>query len=586
MKQPTEQLRGCPLRILSLSLGVCIFAVAGLVAGCTGGGEPAGGTPGTETGTGAQVAAGDGSYDALLALFARWREFQRPNWVDGVPDYSAGAMAAQHAALAGFQARLAAIDASGWPIPQQVDYQLVRAEMNGLDFDHRVRRPWANNPAFYVTIFSAQSDVPAHEGPIIDGWVDTWAYEYPLDAPSAVFMASRIGSIPARLQQARDNLTGDGHDLWRMAPRSFAAQSADLRALRDRIDETGGGLDAAVRSDLETAIGEAIAASDEFRAWLEAEAPAKTGTSGVGADNYTWYLQNVHLVPYTWEQAETLLEHELARAHAALRLEENRNRDLPELRRVDNAADYDRLFNQAVDDMIAFLTAQEIFTMRDYMEPALRARVGSFSPADGLRGFFSEISYRDPLTMRNHDVHWIDLARMEFEPHESPIRRAPALSNIYDHRSEGLATGFEEWMMHAGIFDARPRTRELIWILLAQRAARGLGGLRQHSREFTLQEAAEFASTWTPRGFLPADGATIQGEEHFYLTQPGYGISYIIGKIQIERLLAERALQLGDEFTIKRFYDELFAAGVIPVSLVRWELTGNDEEVRRLAEQR
>ena len=48
--------------------------------------------------------------------------------------------------------RLAAIDPSGWPIPQQVDYHVVRAEMNGLDFDHRVLRPWANNPAFYVTV--------------------------------------------------------------------------------------------------------------------------------------------------------------------------------------------------------------------------------------------------------------------------------------------------------------------------------------------------------------------------------------------------------------------------------------------------
>jgi hypothetical protein len=32
-------------------------------------------------------------------------------------------------------------------------------------------------------------------------------------------------------------------------------------------------------------------------------------------------------------------------------------------------------------------------------------------------------------------------------------------------------------MLHAGMFDARPRTRELIYILLAQRAARALGDL-------------------------------------------------------------------------------------------------------------
>ena len=542
-----------------------ILAVAFLftfVIACGGGSAP-GELPATG---GAEVVASD-SYDDLLVLFEEWREFVRPEFTEGVPDYGAAAMSAQYAELPAWQSRLTAIDPGGWPVEQQIDHYLVRAEMNGLDFDHRVRRPWAYNPAFYVSIFSAESDVPAHEGPIITDWLDTWAYDYPLDAETAQLFANRIGAIPGLLQQARTNLTGDGADLWRMAPGSFAAQSRDLQALADEVAGTS--------PELDQAIAQAITATEDFGAWVEAEAPSKTGPSGVGVENHSWYLKNVHLIDYTWEQEETLLEHELARAHTSLRLEENRNRDLPQLSRVDNAEEYDRIFNAAVDTEIAFLEEEGIFTMRDYMEPALRERVGRFSPTDGLRGFFSEISYRDPLTMRNHDVHWIDLARREFEPHESPIRRASPLYNIYDNRSEGMATGFEEWMMHAGLFDDLPRTRELIWILLIQRAARGLGGLRQHSGEYTLQEAAEFASYWVPRGFLPADGATIQGEEHFYLTQPGYGTSYIIGKIEIEKLLAERAIQLGDDFSVKRFFDEFLAAGVIPVSLVRWEMTGN-----------
>jgi uncharacterized protein (DUF885 family) len=137
----------------------------------------------------------------------------------------------------------------------------------------------------------------------------------------------------------------------------------------------------------------------------------------------------------------------------------------------------------------------------------------------------------------------------------------------------------EEWMMHAGLFDENPRARELIWILLIQRAARAIGGLMLHANEMTVDETSQFASEWVPRGFLPADGATIVGEQHFYLQQPGYGTSYIIGKVQIERLLAERANQLGDAFSIKGFMDEFSAAGVIPVSLARWQLTGQDDEV-------
>ena len=46
------------------------------------------------------------SYDDLIALFEEWREFERPEFVNGVPDYTAGEMAAQHRELATYQRRL------------------------------------------------------------------------------------------------------------------------------------------------------------------------------------------------------------------------------------------------------------------------------------------------------------------------------------------------------------------------------------------------------------------------------------------------------------------------------------------------
>ena len=82
---------------------------------------------------------------------------------------------------------------------------------------------------------------------------------------------------------------------------------------------------------------------------------------------------------------------------------------------------------------------------------------------------------------------------------------------------------------------------------------------------------------------MPEDSNTVWDEQHFYLTQPGYAASYLIGKHQIEQLMAERALQLGDNFTLKGFMDELHAAGVIPMSLIRWELTGEADEILQMA---
>jgi len=504
-------------------------------------------------------------YEDLVALFEEWRSFQKPPLVEGIFDYSAPARAKQHRELAAYQQRLATIDTSGWLVAQRVDYHLVKAEMNGLDFDHRVRKPWARNPAFYVMLFPDQSDVPAREGPVIHGAIDLWRYEFPLEPEPAAELAAQIRAIPKMLAPAKSNLVENARDLWLSGMRSLKQQSADLSALANKVG------DAALLAEIQSA----REATEAFCAWLEKETPSKTGTSGVGIENYNWYLQNVQLVPYTWQEEVTIMRRELARAHAALRLEEHRNRKLPQPATVASAEEYDRRFNEAVTEYMAFLRDEEIVPIRDYMDAALRARIGSFSPAEnGRREFFSEVSYRDPVVMRTHGYHWFDLARMKSEPHVSRIRRVPLLYNIFAGRAEGLATGMEEMMMHAGLFDARPHARELIWILLAQRAARALGDLHMHSNEWTMEQAIKFASEWTPRGWLSADGNTVWFEQHLYLQQPTYGTSYVIGKIEIEQLLAERAQQLGDAFTLERFMDELNTAGMIPMSLMRWELTG------------
>ncbi len=515
----------------------------------------------------------DSADGALVSLFRDWRSFQKPPRRDGVPDYTAPAMAAQHRALAAYRRRLAAIDPRGWPIPRQVDFHLVRAEMNGLDFDHRVLRPWANNPAFYVTVFTSESDQPAREGPHADAAVEVWTFKFPLDDVESQRLAAGVRAIPALLQQARANLVGTGKDLWTFGTQAVRQQGADLAALASKVEGAPGGLAADVQR--------ARQATDAFAAWLAAEAPSRNRPSGVGIANYDWYLKNVQLAPCTWRQEVTLMERELARAHALLALEEQRNAALPLQVPIASAEEHARRFDAAVTEYMAFLRRRDIVTVRDDMEPALRAALGPFDP--GPREFFTEVDYRDPEVMRTHGYHWFDKARMAHQPHPSPVRRGALLYNIFNTRTEGHATGWEEMMMQAGMLDARPRSRELVYILLAERAARALGDLRMHANEWTLEQAAAFASENTPRGWLSLKGALVRDEQFLYLQQPAYGTSYVIGKIEIEKLLAERRRQQGDGFRMSRFMEEFDGAGLIPAALLRWELTGRmPDDVRAM----
>lgn len=96
----------------------------------------------------------------------------------------------------------------------------------------------------------------------------------------------------------------------------------------------------------------------------------------------------------------------------------------------------------------------------------------------GQRNFFQHTVVREPLGLYSHFYHWIELARIENEPHPSPVRRAAPFYNIFDTRSEGLATAMEEILMHGGLYDELPRGREIVWVMLANRAARGLASLQ------------------------------------------------------------------------------------------------------------
>lgn len=511
--------------------------------------------------------------EALVPLFEAWRAFQRPKLVAGVPDYRPAAMAAQHRGLKAFQARLATLKTESWSIPAQVDAEILRAEMAGLDFDHRVLRPWAEDPAFYCTVQGEQSDQPAPEGSLAFGLVHLWKATFPVSDAQAVELRPGLRAIPGLLAQAKVNLVGKRGDLWRYAHLSLEEQAAALKAFAGKLGDT--------RPELRAEVVWALDATVAFTAWVAEQAPTKRAPAGIGVANYDWYLKHVQLLPHTWQEEVALLERELARAKALLALEEHRNRALPEQLPVASAEEHARAFADAVPRYLAFLRDHDVMTLPEDFGPALQAKLGTFAPPP--HAFFREVDYREPRAMRTHGYHWFDLSWMTHRPHPDPIRRGPLLYNIFDTRTEGQATGWEEQMLQLGLFDDQRRSRELIYLLLVQRAARGLASLRMHAGEFTLDQAARSAAAQTPRGWLRLEDGLVWGEQHLYLRQPGYGTSYLTGKFELEKLLAERRAQRGAAFTLREHMDALNAAGLIPASLLRWELTGRQpDEVARM----
>ncbi len=510
------------------------------------------------------------TYDQLVELFKSWREFQKPILKEGVPDYSAATMKQQHEELKTWQQKLQNFDTTNWPINHQVDWYIIYAEMNGLDFDHRVLRTWERDPAFYKTLWMDRSDVPGHEGPTHHAIVDLWKYQFPLSNENKEKLISQLQVVAPLNEQAKINLTGNAKDLWIAGIRDIKTQSQDLKSILAQPGVND-------QPDLVAVINEAIESTDNFVTWLEKESASKTRPSGIGKENYTWYQKNVHLIPLTWDDEVLLLKRELARAWTALKLEEHRNRNLPELKAADTPEAFAALTERSAKSLLNFLEKDEILTVKEYFEPALREHLGSFVPAD-KRNFFIITLHHDPRPLYSHFYHWFELAQMDKEPHASEIRKGPLLYNIFDSRNEGTATAVEEMFMQAGLYNDDPRVKEIVYIMIAQRAARGLGSLYAHANEMTMEEAGKIHSDYTPRGWMKTEKELLLFEQHLYLRQPGYGTSYITGKYLLESAMAEFARRKETQqqpFHLKDFFDQLNAIGCIPTSLGHWEMTGD-----------
>ncbi len=508
-------------------------------------------------------------YEELPGLFMEWRAFEEPPMAAGAPDYTVSTFKKRQPDFEKLQQHLLSLDTTGWPVDQQADWMILWAEMNGYDFNQRILQPWARDPAFYTSVWTERSDVPAHEGPAHHRLTELWMYTYPLSESGRKRMLADLSIIPPLQEQAKKNLTGNAKDLWITGIRSIHNQSEDLQNL---LDSAGVKQDA----ELAKAIDKAQRSTDDFAGWLEAQAASKTGPSGLGKESYSWYQQNVHLVPLTWDQEVMLMKRELARAWSALKLEEHRNQHLPPLTAANSTELYADLANTAADSLLAFLDREDIVTVKPYFEPALKKHLGSFVPAE-RRNFFLISAHYDPRPLFSHFYHWFELARMDIEPHPNPIRRVPLLYNIFDSRNEGMATAVEEMFLQAGMYDKHPRAREIVYILLAQRAARGLGSLYAHANEMTMEEAGGIHAAYTPRGWMKTEKDLQIFEQHLYLRQPGYGTSYLTGKYLMESAMATMARQKelkGEPFVLKDFFDEMNRIGCIPASLAIWELSG------------
>lgn len=505
-----------------------------------------------------------GDYQDLLDIHAELQAFKPFSPVDGVTDYSPPVIAERRGEVADMQDRLQGIGIQAWTVPQQVDYLTVRAELDEQEFILHVTRPWARDPVFYLSAL-----------------LDMAFTELPAQGETLTGLQRNLRAVPPLLEQARSNLNDVAADNAALAIRSLTMSDGVENQYPYRESPPPGVIgwyeDMLARADAQPDLVPEITAALEsiraFHQWLVEHQDEMDGQNGVGQEKLDWFARNALLLPYTSDEMLVLAQREFDRLSAFHALERHRNSGLPEIALPTSREEYQQRLAD-IDSLIRnWLVAKEVISIPDYIPTGWREMgynvpwiVRSSGP-----NFWEKVQYRNPAPDHLHAVipgHRFDALVSARVDH--PIR---SQAN-FGARREGWAVYLEEGMMRAGVLSTRPRERELIYIFGIWRATRTMGDIMNQRNEMTAAETADWWVEATP--WLDPDVARKYAHVR---PAPGHGLQYTIGAIQIFKLLADRQRQLGDDFVLKDFHDEVMSKGKIPVSLIRYEMTGNDDEV-------
>ena len=516
---------------------------------------------------------------------------------DGDPrldDVSAGAIAAQAARLHRERDALRRLDLSGLSQHDRDDALVLGAQIDReLIEDERVQ-PTAHDPDFYVSLATnaAYSLIDRDYAPLPDRMRAVIAREQAVPAMLRLARSQLSAVPPVFVDIAREDLRGSfgfiGHDV----PSALA-----------------GVHDPALQAQLAAATRGALDALHGFDAFLAGVRP--TGSFVLGPDIMSRLLA-ADLVDLPINDVLAAGRAQLARDKAAfLAAERALDKDHPADSLVLVRHDHppaDQLLDAATGQLRLlqrFVVSHRIVTLPSMALPTVtltpafqRALItaamdwpGPFETGTrpGALTSFYYITPPDPtlspgqteqvladfnrpeleITTAHEAMpgHFVQGLTLRAHPDWSMIRRA---SQSYT-TTEGWAHYAEQMMVDAGFGDGDPRIRLMQLQDALLRDCRLLDAFGLHTGGMTLAKATALMRSECFQSPESAAREARRGTE-----DPGY-YAYALGKLMILHLRADMQREQGAAFSLARFHDAVLGAGLVPLRIIRRELTGRDD---------
>jgi uncharacterized protein (DUF885 family) len=598
-----------------LALGLLGPALA--AAGCTAAAPPAGGAPRPADAPATAAAAptadsapvADSAFAALVAELLEYRDRDEtlplptgadPRYEDRLDAVSVDAFEDERRTLVELRARLAAVDRAGLDHATAIDAAILDAQLRDriAELEHRgYLLPLGSRSGFHFGFASLPRDGRFDSVEDYDRYVARMQSfrEHTRQQIALMREGIRVGMVmPAAVMDGYDETAGMHvapsveasafHDPLEAIPAAFSDDDR-ARILRDG------------RAAIDTSVLPAYRALRDF--FRQEYIPAARPTLGVTdlPDGDGFYAHRVRR--YTTLDVTAAEVHEIGlREVARIRDEMDAIRDevgfdgshlafIDHLRTdprftVDTGEAYLALVALAAKQMDGNLP--RLFRVLPVTPYGIRAMPAHIAPRQSA-GYYQRGDVEDGeggwVNINTSLLHtrptWVTraLAFHEGVPgHHLQIMLTlenDALSDL--RRRSGVTAFVEGWGLYAerlgqevGLYDD-PYDRFGMWSYQIWRACRLVVDTGMHAFGWSRQRAIDFMAENT--GMAPE---AVAAEIDRHITEPGQGLAYMMGSLEITALRDRAETALGDDFDLRAFHDVVLRNGPLPLSILREEV--------------
>jgi uncharacterized protein (DUF885 family) len=506
-------------------------------------------------------------------------------------DMSAAAHLAEAARLHATLARLAAIPASSLTPMERDDRDVLTGQIGGALLELETIQQWRHNPATYVDLATnaIYELIERDFAPLTVRLADVIAREQQLPTMLGEARKNLSAMPPVFIDIALEELEGGTGFIAHDVPQAFASIK-----------------DPAATAKFAASTKAVLAAFASYKAWIIAEKPKAHGSFVLGRAALQRLLA-ADLITETPEQVLAAGRAQLDKDRkafqaAAAKLDPKNPDHALDMIGADHpdAAHLIPMAREGLVSLQRFIAAKKILTLPSTALPVVaetppfsRALVfGEMDPPGPYETHATTAYYYItppdttlPLAEQNKYLEYFNRTLLEnlsvhealpghfvqflfgaAHPEWSDIRKT---AHSYT-TTEGWAHYSEQMMADEGLgnTDGKLRLAQLQDALL--RDCRLIASISMHTNTMTLAQASDMMGKTC---LQPASVAYKEARRG--TSDPGY-FSYTLGKLEILKLRSDVQAREGKAFTIAHFHDRFLGAGLVPVSIIRREILGQD----------